>query len=201
MRVGVTGGIGAGKSLVAKIFEKNGAYVVEADRVGRDAVVDQAVRGDLVEAFGSVILDAEGELDRRELGRRAFAGKSANEKLNSIVWPRLAELLREETRTSLKADPSRTVVVDAALLLEWGDPKDFCDVLVVVTASEASRIQRTMDRMGITETEVLERMRSQLPEEKKLRAADFVIVNDAGLDVLKFRALDVWSRIHKTHPG
>jgi dephospho-CoA kinase len=198
VRVGVTGGIGAGKTTVSEIFRNQGAYVIEADEVGRRAVDDKGVRMDLVAAFGQEILDTKGDLDRRELGRRAFVDKDAKKILNGIVWPKLAELLEDETRHALDTDSERTVVVDAALLLEWGKPKDFCDVLVAVTAPESTRIQRSVARLELSEGEVRDRMASQLPEEKKLEAADFVILNDANEKELEERSLDVWSRIHKT---
>ena len=198
MRVGVTGGIGSGKSVVAQLFEKKGAYVIEADEVGRRAVIDPSVLSRLVESFGDEILDGWGALDRRELGRRAFLNGDTRGTLNRIVWPKLGELLEKESGEAIDTDPRRTVVIDAALLLEWGDPKDFCEVLVVVTAPEPIRIRRIVERMGLTEAEVRDRMASQLPEESKLEAADFVIKNDSDLAELEARALDVWERIHQT---
>lgn len=196
MRVGVTGGIGAGKSLVAQLFGKMGAYVIEADEVGRRAVTDPSVLRNLVEAFGEDILEGQGVLDRRVLGRLAFHNAETRETLNKIVWPRLGELLEEESCEALDSDPERTVVIDAALLLEWGDPKAFCDMLIVVTAPEAIRIRRIVERMGLTEAEVRDRMASQLSDQAKIEAADYVIVNDAELADLDARALDVWAKIH-----
>ncbi len=196
MRVGVTGGIGAGKSLVAQLFGKMGAYVIEADEVGRRAVTDPSVLRNLVEAFGEAILEGQGVLDRRVLGRLAFHNAETRETLNKIVWPRLGELLEEESCEALDSDPERTVVIDAALLLEWGDPKAFCDMLIVVTAPEAIRIRRIVERMGLTEAEVRDRMASQLSDQAKIEAADYVIVNDAELADLDARALDVWAKIH-----
>jgi len=196
VRVGVTGGIGAGKSLVAQLFGKMGAYVIEADEVGRRAVTDPSVLRNLVEAFGEAILEGQGVLDRRVLGRLAFHNAETRETLNKIVWPRLGELLEEESCEALDSDPERTVVIDAALLLEWGDPKAFCDMLIVVTAPEAIRIRRIVERMGLTEAEVRDRMASQLSDQAKIEAADYVIVNDAELADLDARALDVWAKIH-----
>jgi dephospho-CoA kinase len=196
VRVGVTGGIGAGKSLVAQLFGKMGAYVIEADEVGRRAVTDPSVLRNLVEAFGEDILEGQGVLDRRVLGRLAFHNAETRETLNKIVWPRLGELLEEESCEALDSDPERTVVIDAALLLEWGDPKAFCDMLIVVTAPEAIRIRRIVERMGLTEAEVRDRMASQLSDQAKIEAADYVIVNDAELADLDARALDVWAKIH-----
>ena len=200
MTVGVTGGIGAGKSSVCRIFEAEGALVVDADAVGHETVADPDVVRELAAAFGADILDSEGCLVRRELGRRAFASEAGRKQLNAIVWPPLDRRLRRRIREALDACPGRPVVVDAALLVEWGDPKAFCDLLVVVTAPREVRTARTMARLGISETEAGARMASQLPEEEKVRVADYVIVNDASAEELERKARAVWREIQDRDP-
>ena len=200
MTVGVTGGIGAGKSSVCRIFEAEGALVVDADAVGHETVADPDVLRELAAAFGSDILDAEGRLVRRELGRRAFASEAGRKHLNAIVWPPLDRRLRRRIREALDECPGRPVVVDAALLVEWGDSKAFCDLLVVVTAPREVRTARTMARLGISETEAGARMASQLPEEEKVRVADYVIVNDASAEELERKARAVWREIQDRDP-
>ena len=195
MTVGVTGGIGSGKSTVCRRLQEEGAFLIEADEVGREVVVAEAVLRELVSEFGSDILDGKGWLDRAELGRRAFSDRSATDRLNRIVWPQLGRLLEEKVRNALCENSSRTVVVDAALLFEWGDPRSLCDVMVVVTASKELRMRRTMDRLGLSDEEVTDRMASQIPEESKVRAADFVIVNDGSREELERSVMDVWSKI------
>ncbi len=195
MIVGVTGGIGAGKSRVCDVFARHGAYVIEADEVGRAAVDDPAVLRSLAETFGPGILDENGVLVRRELGRRAFASTEARDRLNAIVWPTLTAKLKERTRSALAHRPQRPVVIDAALILEWGEHRDLCDVLVVVTAPETVRIQRAMERKGLSETEVRERMACQLPESDKVEAADFVIENTGSAAELETVAHSVWRQI------
>ena len=132
MIVGVTGGMGAGKSTVCDVFLQQGARVIEADVVGHEVVRDPVVVGQLVEAFGPEIVDENGALIRRELGRRAFVSEAGRERLNAIVWPPLIEQIKTQVEVALKEE--RPVVIDAALLVEWGNPKGLCDVLVVVTA-------------------------------------------------------------------
>ena len=193
MIAGVTGGIGAGKSTVCDVFAKAGAWVIEADEVGHETVQDPAVIQNLVEAFGLDIVDKNGVLIRRELGRRAFASEAGRERLNAIVWPPLIERLRDRAGAALEEAPERVVVIDAALLLEWGDA--FCDVLVVVAAPLEVRKKRTMDRLGISEAEVEARMASQKPEEEKVRAADYVIQNGDSLEMGRQRAREVWEQI------
>ena len=197
MIVGVTGGIGAGKSRVCEVFAREGAYVIEADEVGRQAVEDPAVMRALTGAFGEGILDENRVLDRRKLGRRAFASAEGRDRLNAIVWPPLGEQLKDCARSALAQRPERPVVIDAALILEWGDHRGLCDVLVVVTAPEAVRIRRTMDRKGLSEAEVRDRMACQLPESDMIEAADYLIENAASTTELETLALAVWRQIRK----
>ena len=148
MIIGVTGGIGAGKSTVCAVFEKAGARVIDADATGHEVLLDPIVIRNLTDVFGREILDADGQIARRELGKRAFASDKNREKLNAIVWQPLRQLLLDKIHAALDREPTRPVVVDAALLVERGDPKKIVDILVVVTAPEALRIQRTMARLG-----------------------------------------------------
>ena len=195
MIVGVTGGIGAGKSQVCAVFDREGALVIEADAVGREAVHDPEVLRLLVETFGPDILDENGVLVRRELGRRAFASTVARDRLNAIVWPTLVEKLKGCARSALAERPERPVVIDAALILEWGGPRELCDLLVVVTAPETVRIRRAMEGKDLSEAEVRERMASQLPESDKVEAADFVIDNAGSVAEMDTKAQAVWRQI------
>ena len=195
MIVGVAGGIGAGKSTVCQVFKEAGALVIDADAVGHEAIRDSEVIRELANAFGNEILDANGQVVRRELGRRAFASDAGREKLDAIVWHPLRKLLECKIQAALTEKPKRPVVVDAAVLVERGDPKALVDVLVVVTAPVALRIVRTMDRLGISEDEVKARHNAQLPDEDKVAVADFVVVNDKTPAVCRERALAVWNQI------
>ena len=123
MIVGVTGGIGSGKSTVCKVFASYGALVIDADTVGHETVKDPDVIAELVTVFGSDILTESGELNRRELGRRAFASDVSKDQLNSVVWPPLRKRMRRQIEEALVDQPGRAVVLDAALLVERGDPK------------------------------------------------------------------------------
>jgi dephospho-CoA kinase len=103
--------------------------------------------------------------------------------------------LRKKIQQALNDDQSRPVVVDAALLVERGNPKDLVDVLVVVSAPDEIRVGRTMNRLGISEAEVKDRMAAQLPQSEKVRVADFIIENDSTPDVCRERAAKVWQEI------
>jgi dephospho-CoA kinase len=192
--IGVTGGLGSGKTSVCRLFEDRGARIIEADRTGREVVEDPEVLEALVFAFGEDIVDDSGRLDRRRLGQRAFADPASNERLNRIVWPPLLRKLRADVESALREQPDRPVVVDAALLVEWGD-LSWIDALVVVTAPVEIRKARMMSRMGLSGEEVEARMQAQLPEEEKVRLADYVIANEGTEEGLKARASEVWSRL------
>ena len=194
MVIGVTGGLGSGKSSVCRLFEACGAHVIEADRTGREVVEDPDVLKALVVALGADILAEAGRLDRRRLGQRAFADAVSRGRLNGIVWPPLVRKLRADVEAALRERPGRPVVVDAALLVEWGD-LSWLDALVVVTAGEQVRKRRMMARMGLSEQEVEARMRAQQPEGEKVRRADYVIVNDGAEEELTAQASGVWKRL------
>ena len=193
MIVGVTGGMGAGKSSVSGCFAAEGALVVDADREGHKILRKPEVIQALAAAFGPDIVDAEGQVIRRELGRRAFSSEANRQRLNAIVRLPLGALLERRAQAALAEAPERPVVIDAALLVEWGDA--FCDVLVVVMAPEAVRKARTVARLGISETEAEARMASQLPESEKVRVADYVIVNDGSPPEMQAKARSVWKQI------
>ena len=201
MIVGVTGGIGAGKSSVCRVFEAEGGLAIDADAVGHETLEDPAVRRDLAEAFGEDVMDGEGRLVRREVARRAFASEASHARLNAIVWPRIGERLRATAEKALRDRPDRPVVIDAAMLLEWGDPDGLCDVTIVVTAPAAARRARTVARLGLTESEVEARMASQLSDEARARAVDYAIANDGSLEDLEERARAVWRQILGRYGG
>jgi dephospho-CoA kinase len=193
--VGVTGGIGAGKSSVCRIFEAEGALAIDADAVGHETLEDPAVRRDLAEAFGEDVLDGFGRLVRREVARRAFESEASHARLNAIVWPRIGARLRARAEEALRDRPGRPVVIDAAMLVEWGDPDGLCDFTIVVTAPASVRKVRTIARLGLTESEVEARMASQLPDEVRVQAADYVIDNDGSPEDLGERARAVWRQV------
>jgi dephospho-CoA kinase len=196
MVVGVTGGIASGKTTVCRIFEEQGAKVVDADRIGRAVVEeDSGILEALRTEFGADMLTPEGTLDRRKLGKLVFADPEAKAKLECIVHPPLFLRLREEIRGALNEDQERPVVVDAALIVEC-KMVDWFDVVVTVRTSERSRIARLMRRNGLLRKGALDRIRSQVSDAEKAKAAAFVIWNDGELEELRRRALEVWREIN-----
>jgi len=185
--VGLTGGLGAGKSTVARALAAAGARVVDADRMGHAVLEEAGVRRELAAAFGADVLGADGGVRRDELGRRAFATPEALARLNAVVHPRLLSRLRDEIE-SLAAEGYRgLVVLDAALLVEW-DLGAWCDVVVAVAAPREARRRRAQAALGLSDADVEARLARQLPEEERVRYADRVLVNDGSEEDLAERA-------------
>lgn len=194
MTIGVTGGIGSGKSLVCKLFEQWGAELLDADKVGHEVLTFPEVKADLVEAFGKDILREDGSIDRRALGAKAFRSDESRVRLTDVVWPAIGKRMGELVEDA-RSRGVETLVIEASLLLERGDPEGLYETVVVVTAPEPVRIARTIERDGITEEAVRDRMRHQMPEAEKIKHADHVIVNDVDFDTLEARAREVWAAL------
>lgn len=179
--VGLTGGVGTGKTTVARMFREAGAEIVDADRIARGLLArDAASRREIVRAFGRGILGSGGRIDRRLLGRRVFGDGRLRKKLNAILHPRIIRRIKEKVLRSKKC----VVVIDAPLLFETGLEKSV-DAVIVVTASRETQARRYMARTGLSRGETLSRIASQLPLTEKIRSADFIINNNGTLKQTK----------------
>jgi dephospho-CoA kinase len=186
--VGLTGGIGAGKTAVARRLAALGAVVIDADQLARD-VVAPGTEGlaDVVAAFGAGVLAPDGSLDRAALGRVVFGDDTARRRLEAIVHPRV----RARTAEIAAAAPPGTVVVDdVPLLVEAGLASGY-QVVIVVEADPHVRVARLAGR-GMTESEASARMRAQASDAERRAVADAVIVNDGTLDELNAAVDEVW---------
>jgi dephospho-CoA kinase len=198
LRVGLTGGLGSGKTTVAAIFRSLGAQVMEADAVGRAMMQPgQAVYEQIVEAFGPAVVRADGTLDRRKLATIAFTDKRLAE-LNAIVHPPVIAEQRRWMETLEQEQPDGVAIYETALLFEASkaagtrDWQQRFDRRILVTAPEPLRIARYVARMGgpdadaatraALEEEARQRMAAQMPEEEKMRLSDTIIRNDASLE-------------------
>ncbi len=194
--VAVYGRIGSGKSEVARVFAENGAVVISGDQLGKEVVdQDRSVLNELVDVFGRNIIDSQGRLKRRELGSIAFSSRLNRSKLDSIVHPPLLKRLHAKMNELKQAGKHPILVVDAALILHWGIESEF-DVLICVTAPEGMQVER-MIRSGLSRKEALDRLSSQIPEERQIVAADYVIRNSGTLKELRGEALRVLGRIKR----
>jgi dephospho-CoA kinase len=193
--IGITGGIACGKTEVARVFQRKGAVVISGDRIGRGVVEkNKVVLRQLVKIFGQSILRRDGTLNRRRLGKIAFASNQGRDKLNEIIHPHLLKELRRRIERLKAKRKSGIVVLDAALIVEWGLEKEL-DYLIFVESKREDKIRRLQKKKGYSEKEALDRIKSQLPEITKRRKADFVIGNNKGLAELKRKANGIWERI------
>ena len=190
--VGLTGGIGAGKSAVAQRFAELGAIVVDSDKLARE-VVEPGTDGfrQVVEAFGESVVGADGSLDRPALGRRVFGDDAARKTLEGIVHP----LVRERSAALIAAAPPESVVVhDIPLLVEAGMAPAF-DEVVVVLASEEIRLDRLTRLRGMPAQDARARMAKQATDEQRRAAATIVIVNEGTPADLRAEADRAWALI------
>ena len=193
MLIGITGGIGAGKSYLTEYFRSLGAVVVDADQIGHRVIEQTSVKQRLLESFGEEIVDQSGKVDRRRLGRKAFTDRDSYERLNQIVQPALSSALRREVE-EIGRSGERIIAVEAAVLFEWGD-KEAYDVIVVVDADEEERIQRVIRQGRLTRDEIEKRMAFQLPSDAKRSMADYVIHNHGTLTDLEHEAESLWREL------
>jgi dephospho-CoA kinase len=192
--VGVTGSLCAGKSLLTEILAKLGYPVVYADILGHYALSEPTIVEKLTDAFGGGVLDADGKVDRKALAAVVFKDKTALRILNRVVHPRLFELI-EETLPRYWPGP---VVLEAALLCEWGDDVPV-DLLVCVDAPENVRRARCTEKY--TPEDFTARQESQLPAEEKARLAHVVINNDGTVRTLADKARKLSAIIKKRFTG
>lgn len=194
MRVGLTGGIGSGKSEVARRLRAHGAVVVDYDQLARD-VVGAGTPGQaaVVAEFGPEVLAADGELDRERLAQLVFGDEDARGRLNAIVHP----LVRARAAEAAAQVPDGGVVVhDIPLLVESGLAPAF-DTVVVVTAPVETRVRRLVTRRGMSEEAALARVRAQASDEDRLAAATHVVSNDGDLEALDAQVERVWEEIQR----
>jgi dephospho-CoA kinase len=192
--VGLTGGIGAGKSTFAALLAERGARIVDADALGRDALAPgkPAWHG-VVSQFGDEILvPGSMEVDRARLAEVVFNDKGKLAALNAIVHPVI--LAGVADRLEELRDTDEIVVLDAALIVDMGLAKDL-DVLIVVVAEEDERYARLLRGRGMTRAQAAARMASQTSEAALLEGADFVVRNDGSLDELAAEADRVWAEL------
>ena len=189
LKVGLTGGIAVGKSVVGKMFAGLGVHVIQADEIAHQLMQPgEPVYQQVVDHFGSGILNPDGSVNRARLAELAFGADgnpSRVQELNQIVHPGVIRRQEEWMADVGRRDPQSIAMVEAALILEAGMAKSF-DRLVVVTCQPEQRIKRWAQRLKVDQEtarrEVTRRMAAQLPDEEKTKAADYVVDNSGSLD-------------------
>ena len=189
--IGLTGGIGSGKSTVSRFLGERGAVVIDADKLGHEAFkAGTELWGEVVSAFGRQILAPDGDIDRKKLGGIVFDDSEALARLNQIMHPRMYDMAKAQLE-EYQQQGVNVVVLEAPLLIEAGWTS-LVDEVWVTVAPESTVLRRLKERMGMSQADALARIRSQLPSEERIRCADVIINTDCDLSELKVRAKELW---------
>lgn len=184
--VGLTGNIGCGKSSLSDIFRAEGIKIIDADIIARQIYEDEKLLRKVYETFGNDIKNEDGSLNRKALGRIVFSDDEKLIQLNKLTHPVIRQKVSDEIE-EYKSQNEEIVILDAALLVE-SDYLNFIDKLLVVTCKENIQIERIIARDNCSIEEALDRIRSQMSQENKVKYADYVIDNSATLSELRKKA-------------
>ena len=195
LKIGLTGGIGSGKSSVGKLFEEWGAYIFDADSIAKKILTtNEIAQNEIISEFGTDVIDKNGKIERTKLARIAFQDDIHQLKLNTIIHPFVFKEI-DKTFDKIKINNTNTIfIVDAALIYESGADTHM-DYVIVVTSQLRIRIERVMNRGGLTREEFLKRVDLQWPEEDKINMADYVINNNGNEQELAKEAKSIYNLI------
>ena len=204
LRVGLTGGLSCGKSTVARLFAERGAAVIQADSIARELTrPGNSVYDEVVQQFGREILEPDGSIDRARLADLAFAGGRIAE-LNGIVHPAVIERQEKWMEAVARNDPQGVAVVEAALILEAQVGRRF-DKLVVVTCQPLQKVERFAKRHSISldaaKVEVARRQAAMMPDEEKIKSADYVIDNSGAPEETVRQVEKIYAELRKLAAG
>jgi len=183
--VGLTGSMGSGKTTAAGLFKELGARIIDADAICRELVLPhQPAWEDIVRGFGKTILKEDHTIDRAKLAGIVFNDKNQKGLLENILHPKVIEEEMRLCAQIFESDPQSIIVIDAALLIESGNYEKV-DKVIVVTCDRESLIRRAMERSSLTREEAGLRIQSQMPQEEKVKKADYVLPNDGTRENLQ----------------
>ena len=198
--IGLTGGIGSGKSTVSQFLAELGAVIIDADKVGHEAFKpDTELWQEVVAAFGRQILASEGDIDRGKLAKIVFGSSESLARLNRIMHPRMYDMVKARLE-EYRRQGADVVVLEAPLLLEAGWTP-LVDEVWITIAPEATVLKRLQERTELSEPESLARIRSQMSNEERVKHADVVINNDCDFTDLKARVSELWQKLHTGGTG
>jgi dephospho-CoA kinase len=201
LNVGLTGGIGAGKSEVTRRFDALGATIIDADAIAREVVaVGTPGLDQVITEFGAEMLATDGSLDRDKLAAVVFAASEARQRLNAIVHPLVGARAAELMAGVRKRDPDAIVINDVPLIVEAGIA-DRYDIVVVVDAPVDVQLDRLTRLRGMEPAAAQARIDAQASREQRLAIADHVIVNDGDLASLDAQVSDVWTQLSARSPS
>ena len=196
--IGLTGGIGSGKSTAAKILAEFGAKVIDADKVAHE-VFNPGTEGlqVVVETFGEGVLNSNGEIDRKKLGEIVFRDPTALSTLNEIIHPRAYELTKSRLE-EFRKQGVEVVILEVILLVEAGWDH-LVDEIWVTVSTEDTVVKRLQESRGLTKEEILARIHAQTPNENRIKHADVIIKNDRSYEELKKKLSELWRRIRENN--
>ncbi|OGO00793.1 MAG: dephospho-CoA kinase [Chloroflexi bacterium RBG_13_52_12] len=194
--IGLTGGIGSGKSTAARFLAELGAVVIDLDKVGHE-VLKKGTRAwkQVLAEFGKSVFDTSGDIDRSKLAKIVFYHSMALSRLNQIIHPAIDKAIEKEIQECRRRGV-KVVVLEAAAMLEAGKSRQV-DELWVTVASESTVLQRIKERSGYTDDEARARIKAQLKNEERIKKADVVIDTDCTLEELKTRVMIEWHKLLK----
>jgi dephospho-CoA kinase len=181
--IGLIGGIGSGKSRVATELARHGGTIISGDKLGHEALHDPDIKAAVIRHWGNDIVDSDGNVDRRRLGKIVFADASERQELEKLAFPFIERRIREEIDKARRDRQAALIVLDAAVMLEAGWNKH-CDRFVYVQVPRAIRLQRLTQQRGLNEADVIARENAQWPDAEKEKRADFVIDNSGSPEEL-----------------
>ena len=189
MRIGLTGGIGAGKSTVSAFFAKNGAKIISSDTIAQELLDRPDIQAQLLEIFGSEVVK-EGRIDRKYLSEEVFLEPDLRLKLEAIIHPEVRKRVIEEFRITPEGE---IAINEVPLLFEVGLDSHY-DLIISVISDKEKRIQRTTQR-GFSRADTVARMSAQVEDDERIAKSDIVIENDGDLLELEQRVKEVWRQI------
>lgn len=193
--IGLTGGIGSGKSTVSGFLAQLGAVIIDVDRVGHEALsTDSQVRRELLATFGRQVISPSGEVNRKKLAEIVFSNPESLSQLNQIMHPRMYDMVKAQLEEYRKQGVG-VVLLEAPLLIEanW---TSLVDEVWVTVASQFTVLRRLKEKFGLSEPEALARIGCQLPSEERVKHADVIIDTDCDLDELKTKVKELWQGLH-----
>ena len=195
LKIGLTGGIGSGKSSVSDLFKEWGAHIFDADTEAKRILdTNTTAQSELIAEFGTDVLNANNQIDKAKLARIAFYDEDHQQRLNIIIHPYVFDVIDSTFDKVLASGKHEVFVVDAALIYESG-AYTHMDYVLVVTSHLKIRTERVMTRGGLTLDQFLQRVNLQWPDEDKIHMTDFLIHNNGTLDQLKVEAKKTYDRL------
>lgn len=200
LRVGLTGGIAAGKSTASQQFAKLGAVVIDYDQLAREAVAPGSpVLQQIADQLGSELIDSAGNLGRAQMAAKVFVDPRARQTLETLIHPRVFELAAVREAEAVRENPDAVVVHDVPLLIEKNLAQGF-DAIVIVDTEEAVRERRLVEGRGLTEAEARARIAAGATDKQRREAADYILEGSGSAQSLADQVTDLWAKLIQQEP-